>query len=130
MVAGTGMLDRPGVAVDERAKGADHLEDKHRESGAKRFSIGRSCRRPYAPRWLGMRDSDADEFVSVLMEGNAAIPNRRIGKLRAKKETVTQPLTEFIQRRKQRDILKALGTIEFREEWDYNKDRRDREPRR
>lgn len=55
---------------------------------------------------------------------------RRIGKLRTKKETVTQALTEFIQRRKQRDILKVLGTIEFREDWDYKKDRRGREPHR
>jgi Arc/MetJ family transcription regulator len=55
---------------------------------------------------------------------------RRIGKLRTKKETVTQALTEFIQRRRQRDILKALGTIEFRKAWDYKKDRRDREPGR
>ena len=55
---------------------------------------------------------------------------RRIGKLRTKKETVTQALTEFIQRRRQRNILKALGSIEFREGWDYKKDRRDREPRR
>lgn len=49
---------------------------------------------------------------------------RRIGKLRTKRETVTQALTEFIQRRRQRNILKALGTIEFREGWDYKKDRR------
>ena len=55
---------------------------------------------------------------------------RRIGKLRTKKETVTQALTEFIQRRRQRDILKALGTIEFREGWNYKKDRGDSEPRR
>ena len=52
---------------------------------------------------------------------------RRVGKLRTKKETVTQALTEFIQRRRQRNILKALGTIEFRKDWDYKKDRRDRE---
>ena len=50
---------------------------------------------------------------------------RRVGKLRTKKETVTQALTEFIQRRRQRKILKALGTIEFRKGWDYKKDRRD-----
>ena len=52
---------------------------------------------------------------------------RRIGNLRTKKETVTQALTEFIQRRRQREILKALGTIEFRKGWDYKKNRRDRE---
>ncbi len=55
---------------------------------------------------------------------------RRIGKLRTKKETVTQALVEFIQRRRQRRILKAFGTIDFRKGWDYKKDRRDREPRR
>ena len=55
---------------------------------------------------------------------------RRIGKLRTKKETVTQALAEFIQRRRQRDILKALGTIAFRKGWDYKADRRDRESRR
>lgn len=52
---------------------------------------------------------------------------RRVGKLRTKKETVTQALTEFIQRRRQREILKSLGTIEFRKGWYYKKDRRDRE---
>jgi Arc/MetJ family transcription regulator len=52
---------------------------------------------------------------------------RRVGKLRTKKETVTLALTEFIQRRRQREVLKTLGTIEFRKGWDYKKDRRDRE---
>ena len=50
---------------------------------------------------------------------------RRVAKLRTKKETVTLALTEFIQRRRQREILKALGTIDFRRGWDYKKDRRD-----
>ena len=54
----------------------------------------------------------------------------RLGKFRTEKETVTQALTEFIQRRRQRNILKALGTIEFRKGWDYKKDRRDRKPGR
>ena len=52
---------------------------------------------------------------------------RRIGKFRTKKETVTQALNEFIQRRRQRDILRAMGTISFRKDWDYKRDRRDRE---
>ena len=52
---------------------------------------------------------------------------RLVGKLRTKKETVTQALTEFIQRRGQREILKSLGTIEFRKGWGYKKDRHDRE---
>jgi Arc/MetJ family transcription regulator len=54
---------------------------------------------------------------------------RRVGKLRTKKETVTKALEEFIERRRQRLILKALGTFRFRENWDYKQDRLDREPR-
>ena len=52
---------------------------------------------------------------------------RRGGKPRTKKETVTQALTEFIQRQRQREILKVFGTIEFRKGWGYKKNRRNRE---
>ena len=52
---------------------------------------------------------------------------RRIGKLRTKKETVTVALEEFIQRRRQRQLLKSLGTFDFRREWNHKKDRKDRE---
>jgi hypothetical protein len=49
------------------------------------------------------------------------------GKFRTKKEIVTQALTEFIQRRPRREILKSLGRIEFRKGWGYKNDRRYRE---
>jgi len=55
---------------------------------------------------------------------------RRVGKLRTKKETVTKALEEFIERRRQRRIVKALGTFSFRQDWDYKRDRLGREPRR
>jgi len=54
----------------------------------------------------------------------------RAGRLRTKKETVTKALEEFIARRRQRRILKALGAFRFREDWNYKKDRLGREPRR
>ncbi len=54
----------------------------------------------------------------------------RAGGLRTKKDTVTKALEEFIQRRKQRKILQAFGAFEFRKDWDYKTDRRDRESRR
>jgi len=54
----------------------------------------------------------------------------RVSGLRTKKATVTVALEEFIQRREQRKILDALGTFEFRDDWDYKKDRRGREPHR
>jgi Arc/MetJ family transcription regulator len=51
----------------------------------------------------------------------------RVGGLRTKKETVTRALEEFVQRRQQRRILRALGTIQFRKGWNYKADRRGRE---
>lgn len=33
-------------------------------------------------------------------------------------------------RRRQRQLLKSLGTFDFRKDWDHKKDRKDREPRR
>lgn len=49
---------------------------------------------------------------------------KRVGGMRTKKETVTKALEEFIQRRDQRKILDAMGTVEFRDDWDYKADRR------
>ena len=49
-----------------------------------------------------------------------------VGGLRTKKETVTVALEEFIQRREQRKILEAMGTFEFRDDWDYKEDRQRR----
>ncbi len=49
---------------------------------------------------------------------------KRVGGMRTKKETVTKALEEFIQRREQRKILDAMGTFEFRDDWDYKADRR------
>ena len=54
----------------------------------------------------------------------------KAGGLRTKKETVTKALEEFIQRRQQCKIIRAMGSIEFREGWNYKADRQDRESRR
>lgn len=51
----------------------------------------------------------------------------KIGHLQTKKETVTLALKEFIQRRRQKRILNLAGKIEFREDWDYKKERGDLE---
>lgn len=70
------------------------------------------------------------------MPTNLAIDDRllqealRVGRFRTKKETVTKALEEFIERRRQRLILKAFGTFRFREDWNYKHDRVGREPRR
>ena len=70
------------------------------------------------------------------MATNLAIDDRllkkavQVARLRTKKETVTKALEEFIQRRQQRNVLRAFGTFEFRKDWDYKADRRGRESRR
>ena len=67
------------------------------------------------------------------MPTNLAIDDRLldqalwVGKLRTKKDTVTRALEEFIQRRQQRKVLRALGTFEFRKDWDYKRGRLGRE---
>lgn len=49
-----------------------------------------------------------------------------VGGRRTKKETVTEALTEYIQRRKQVRIQGLFGTIETDPAYDYKKQRRRR----
>lgn len=48
---------------------------------------------------------------------------RRIGGHRTKKATVTEALEEYIQRRKQLQILDLFGKIDFDPDYDYKKQR-------
>ena len=48
---------------------------------------------------------------------------RKIGRHRTKKETVTAALEEYIQRRKQLDILSLFGTIDYDENYNYKQAR-------
>jgi Arc/MetJ family transcription regulator len=64
------------------------------------------------------------------MPTNLAIDDRlieeaqKLGRHRTKKETVTAALDEYIARRKQQDILKLFGTIEYDDRYDYKRERR------
>ncbi len=49
---------------------------------------------------------------------------RRIGKHRTKKDAVTAALKEYVDRRKQLEILKLSGTIDYDPAYDYRKMRR------
>lgn len=66
------------------------------------------------------------------MPTNLALDDRlldealQIGGRRTKKETVTEALTEYIQRRKQARIVDLFGTIEYDPAYDYKKQRRHR----
>jgi Arc/MetJ family transcription regulator len=49
---------------------------------------------------------------------------RRIGRHKTKKEAVTAALDEYIRRRKQQEILKLFGTIDYARDFDYKANRR------
>ena len=51
---------------------------------------------------------------------------RRTGKHKTKKEAVTAALEEYIQRRKQMELLSDFGTIDFDPGYDYKAERRKR----
>ncbi len=63
------------------------------------------------------------------MATNLAIDDRLIeeakdiGNHRTKKGAVTEALQEYIQRRKQSEILKIFNTIDYDKDYDYKKQR-------
>lgn len=48
----------------------------------------------------------------------------RIGGFRTKKDTVNQALKEFVQRRKQQEIIELFGNFPCDDDYDYNKGRK------
>jgi hypothetical protein len=63
------------------------------------------------------------------MPTNLAIDDRliteaqKLGRHRTKKDAVTAALDEYIQRRKQQDILPLFGTIDYENNYNYKKER-------
>ena len=55
---------------------------------------------------------------------------QKAGGMKTKKETVTAALEEFIRRRRQKEILKLFGTVDFREDWDPIRERHNHDGRR
>ena len=48
---------------------------------------------------------------------------RKLGKQKTKKAVVTEALEEYIQHRKQKDILNIFGKIDYDQDYDYKKQR-------
>jgi hypothetical protein len=71
------------------------------------------------------------EMCRILhMATNLAIDDRllneavRVGGQRTKKDTVTQALQEYVQRRKQAQILNLFGKVDFDPKYNYKQQRR------
>ena len=47
-----------------------------------------------------------------------------LGHFRTKKETVNSALKEFVEKRKQLEVIDLFGTIDFDESYDYKKARK------
>jgi hypothetical protein len=48
---------------------------------------------------------------------------RMLGKQKTKKAVVTEALEEYIQCRKQKDILNIFGKVDYDQDYDYKKQR-------
>lgn len=71
----------------------------------------RMCRLMCMPTNLAIDDELLDEAL-------------RVGGLRTKKDTVNEALREYIQRRRQAEIVKLFGKVEFTPGYDHKKQRR------
>lgn len=66
------------------------------------------------------------------MPTNLAIDDRliaeaqKLGRHRTKRETVNAALDEYVQRRKQQQIIKLFGAIEYNPSYGYKRERRKR----
>lgn len=49
---------------------------------------------------------------------------QKVGGLRTKRETVTAALEEYIERRKQQEILSLFGTIDYEPGYDHRRERK------
>lgn len=57
--------------------------------------------------------------TNLAIDDNLLLLAQKIAGIKTKKDTVNQALKEFIQRRKQEEIIQLFGQIEYSEEYDY-----------
>ena len=62
--------------------------------------------------------------TNLAIDGKLINEARRIGKHKTKKEAVSAALKEYVERRKQLEILKLSGTIDYDPTYDYKKMRK------
>ncbi len=61
--------------------------------------------------------------TNLAIDDRLIVEAQKLGRHRTKKDAVTAALDEYIQRRKQQDILPLFGTIEYDRSYDYKKER-------
>lgn len=61
--------------------------------------------------------------TNLTVDDNLIEEARVLDKQKTKKAVVTEALEEYIQRRKQKDILNIFGKIDYDQDYDYKKQR-------
>lgn len=61
--------------------------------------------------------------TNLAIDDKLLVEAQKIGNIKTKKDTVNQALAEFIQRRKQEDVISMFGTVVYDPEYDYKVDR-------
>jgi hypothetical protein len=62
--------------------------------------------------------------TNLALDDKLIVEAQRIGKHKTKKEAVNAALSEYVRRRKQLDIVKLFGTIDYDPSYDYKAERR------
>ena len=62
--------------------------------------------------------------TNLAIDDKILIMAQDIAGIKTKKETVNLALKEFVQRRKQEEIIDLFGQIEYEEDYDYKKMRK------
>ena len=59
--------------------------------------------------------------TNLAIDDDLLIMAQNLAGIKTKKDTVNQALKEFVQRRKQEEIIDLFGKIEYEENYDYKK---------
>jgi hypothetical protein len=64
---------------------------------------------------------EADMATNLAIDDKLLITAQDIGGIKTKKDTVNLALKEFIQRRKQEEIIEIFGKIKYDDDFNYKK---------
>ena len=59
--------------------------------------------------------------TNLAIDNNLLLMAQNVAGIKTKKDTVNQALKEFIQRRKQEEVIELFGTIDYDEDYNYKK---------
>jgi hypothetical protein len=61
--------------------------------------------------------------TNLAVDDNLILEAQKIGRHKTKKSAVTEALKEYIQRRKQLEIIELFGKVDYDEDYDYKANR-------